>query len=119
MGVLRSNRNDTFNRMSRAVTRSAHATRKTREKKAQGTELGAINNEIEALSQAKKDGQGRLKELKTRKASLTSKRQSSYRVGSSSSGRVSSRKGKEPLGTGTSQTSAGNGRRQPSIIVSD
>ncbi|KAF8332194.1 hypothetical protein F5887DRAFT_922515 [Amanita rubescens] len=59
------------------------------------SEVDRINNEIQALSQVRKDNQEKLKELKMRKAGLSSRRSSSYRVGSSSSGRTSSRKGKE------------------------
>ncbi|KAF8313350.1 hypothetical protein F5887DRAFT_1090268 [Amanita rubescens] len=94
-GVLRNNRNDAFNRMSRALTRNSLTARKSQEKRFQDSEVDRINNEIQALSQVRKDNQEKLKELKTRKAGLSSRRSSSYRVGSSSSGRTSSRKGKE------------------------
>lgn len=94
-GVLRNNRNDTFNRMSRALTRNSLTARKSQEKRVQDSEVDRINSEIQALSQVRKDNQEKLKVLKTRKAGLSSRRSSTYRVGSSSSGRTSSQQGKE------------------------
>ncbi|KAG6818252.1 hypothetical protein H0H93_006537 [Arthromyces matolae] len=94
-GVLRNARNDTFNRMSRSVTRNNAAYKKAKDTQERNDKLSSINDEIEMLTQAQKETREQLKIAKATKKelSVTNGRSRGYRAESSSSGRVSSTPG--------------------------
>lgn len=90
-GVLRNNRNETYHRMSRGNARNNHSRLKQQEAKERDTATSNINEQIAALTQAQKENQSALKDLRAQKAQVSGKSsRSTYRAESSSSGKAKS-----------------------------